>query len=305
MKKLLAILIFSCLGALVNGPAWVAEEGPSPNEALLKTLAINRSLLAEYELELMKLKQDSAARMTDALARQLENSRYKIKALSEESKKLRAALTAREEAQEFIKDLLLKTTVEQVAKRRIAPPPRRVSPPAIATALAAPSPSPAPISVDRPAPKQPPLPPPVAETPDRMHERALRLVAEQKLDKAVKIYEDLVLSNPDDDQAYVIMGHCYLLSGRYEKAEQAFQNAVHIDPQNAEEITPFYQNIVFRNPDDDRAHGNLGYAYLIIGDVLKAQEAYRDALAINPKNERALEGMRLIAELKSDSPGNQ
>ena len=255
MKKYIATFFFLCLSI----PA-------AADETLLKTLAINRSLLAEYELERMKLEQAAAVENTETLARQLENSRYKIQALNEESEKLRTALTAQEQAQEFMRDLLLKKTVEQVSKRYTAP-------------------------------KTPSLPAPVVETADQMHERALRLVAEQKLDKAVKLYEELVLSNPDDDQAYVIMGHCYILMGRYDKAEQAFQNAVHIDPANIQEIVPFYQNIILQNPGDDKAYANLGYAYLIVGDVVKTREAYHDALAINPENERALEGMQTIERI--------
>ena len=90
------------------------------------------------------------------------------------------------------------------------------------------------------------------------------------------------------------MGHTYLLSGSYEKAEAAFQNAAHIDPENLNEITPFYENIVLQNPEDDSAHTNLGYAYLILGEFVKAKEAFQDALSINPENGQALNGLHAL-----------
>jgi Tfp pilus assembly protein PilF len=127
-----------------------------------------------------------------------------------------------------------------------------------------------------------------------MHERALRYVAQQDLEKASKLYEEIILIDPEDDQAYVIMGHTYLLTGHYEKAEHAFKNAVHIDPANADEIVPFYQNIIMQNANDDVAYNNLGYAYLILGDYLNARDAFLRALELNPDNAAAQDGMTTL-----------
>ena len=129
---------------------------------------------------------------------------------------------------------------------------------------------------------------------DALHQKALGCVAQNKMTEAAKIYEQITLLDPDDDQAYLLMGHSYLLSGQYRKAEEAFQNAVHIDPENGDEIAPFYENLSVRNPNDDSAYANLGYAYLIVGEPLKAKEAFRNALAANPDNAAALNGLRLL-----------
>ena len=112
--------------------------------------------------------------------------------------------------------------------------------------------------------------------------------------QAIKTYEDIILDDPDNNQAYLLMGHCLLLSGEYEKAELSFYRAVQIDPSNRDEIMPFYENTVLKDPDDDSAHADLGYAWLILGDYLKAKEAFRDALGINPENEKALKGLKII-----------
>ena len=128
----------------------------------------------------------------------------------------------------------------------------------------------------------------------QMHENALRAVESNRLLDAARLYEEIVLLDPDDDEAYLIMGHSYLLSGNTAKAADAFQNAIHIDPENAREIIPFYENLVLKNVDDDSAHAELGYAWLILGDPEKAQEAFREALAINPYNAMALEGSTIL-----------
>lgn len=131
---------------------------------------------------------------------------------------------------------------------------------------------------------------------NRMHERALELAGQNNFKKALELYEEIVLKNPDDDQAYLIMGHIYLMSGEYERSESAFQNAVHIDRDNRDEIAPFYENKILQNPDDDVAYANLGYAYLILGDTTKAQSAFKNALSINPYNRIAMNGLKLIAD---------
>ena len=124
-------------------------------------------------------------------------------------------------------------------------------------------------------------------------------LALENFKKALELYEEIVLKNPEDDQAYLIMGHIYLMSGDYQKSENSFQNAVHIYPDNIHEITPFYENKILKNPDDDAAYADLGYAYLILEDFLKAKSAFKNALSINPYNQTAAEGLKGIAARQS------
>ena len=130
-----------------------------------------------------------------------------------------------------------------------------------------------------------------------LHERALEMVSEDRLKEAAALYEEIVLRDPEDDEAYLIMGHVYLMSGQYAKAEDAFRNAAHIDPENLRNITPFYENRVLDDPNDDAAYVDLGYARIIVGDALKAKQAFRDALSINPANEAAVKGLELLEKL--------
>jgi cytochrome c-type biogenesis protein CcmH/NrfG len=86
------------------------------------------------------------------------------------------------------------------------------------------------------------------------------------------------------------------MSGEYEKAETAFRNAAEIDPENADQVVPFYRNIALQNPGDDTAYVNLGFANLIVGDYLKAQDAFKDALGIDPENAEAKKGLKILSQ---------
>ena len=227
------------------------------NSKITKSLAINRSMVSRFEMEYTVLKQKQIKSPSPAAEKSLEDLKYKIQALREDAVRLRTSLP--ENSQK-------------------SPP----APGAVETR----------ISEGRWLAKQ-------EETADndlyQMHERALDFVSKNKFKEALKIYEELALKNPEDDQAYIIMGHLYLLSGQYDKSEVAFHNAVDIDPDNVYEIIPFYENMILQNSNDDSAYANLGYAYLILGDFLKAKAAFRDALSINPYNGPAASGLQLIA----------
>ena len=228
---------------------------------IIKSLAINRSLISRITSEYIQLKKEEAQHPSVSSERGLANLRYKIQALHEDAARLRALLSENSQTREIVKDLLTKKSFNAIPDKKL-------------TAL----------------PKKPGLDNQLYQ----MHERALDYVAQNKIKEAVRLYEEIAIANPEDDQAYIILGHLYLLSGQYEKSEIAFHNAVSIDSDNIHEITPLYQNMILQNPDDDTAYAHLGYAYLILGEFLKAKDAFNDALSINPNNPLALNGLRLI-----------
>jgi len=242
-------------------PFSFAQNGPE--HPTLKSLAMNRSLLARFETQYQNLREKGVKAQSFQTKKELENLQYKIKALTEDSERLSAFLSEKDRAHEFMNDLLTKEAIPAT--------PALSSPPA-AQLLKKPE---------------------ISDKTKMLHERALDFAAQNKLKDAAKLYEEIVLIDPDDDQAYLIMGHAYLLSGEYEKAESAFHNAAHIDPDNVHEIIPFYQNMVLKNPDDDTAHSHMGYAYLILGDFEKAKDAFKDALSINPENPEAGQGLQI------------
>lgn len=66
----------------------------------------------------------------------------------------------------------------------------------------------------------------------KMHEVADQLMAVRDVEKALKIYQDILFMEPDDEIAYVDMGRAYMILGQYKNAAQAFSNALDINPDN-------------------------------------------------------------------------
>ena len=67
---------------------------------------------------------------------------------------------------------------------------------------------------------------------ESLHERADRLMEQKDFSGAINIYSEILLIEPDDDAAYTNMGQAYMVLGYTERAGNAFNNALHINPDN-------------------------------------------------------------------------
>lgn len=65
-----------------------------------------------------------------------------------------------------------------------------------------------------------------------LHAQADRFLEEDKCHQALVIYDEILLIEPDDEVAYTNAGYCQMLLGQFEKAEDSFKNALHINPDN-------------------------------------------------------------------------
>lgn len=266
--------------SLIWIPAVFASEDPQgTNPGLARSLEANRSLLDQYQDESIRLKKEAREQPSGSAERKLRGVQDKIKALERDSEELRSFLPVNNQAYEFITDLMAKKT--QAEKIKLTEAAEELLEEASLK------------QAQRERTSSP-------EAVYRMHERALKLVSEKKFREALEIYGEIVLQNPEDDEAYIIMGHSYLLTGQYRKAEDAFHNAVSIDPQNIDEITPFYENMVLQDPEDDAAFADLGYACLILGDTVKAKNAFLQSLDINPQNGPARDGLMHLQRLSEN-----
>lgn len=295
--RITGFCIAVCLFSFIPADAY-ENRGSSPKTGILKSLAINRSLLSRFEAEYSARVKEEKGSASDAAKRELTNIQYKIKALDEENTKLTQALPETLQANEFLKDMLAKTEAEKNPIQSFSS--SQVRPQFIIEE------APLPLSFPSEAAKQYPesLPSenkPVAGPREKtnadtykLHERALEFVAKKDLKNAIKLYEEILLMDPNDDEAYLIMGHCLVLTGNYEKAEETFQNAVHINPEDVNQIAPFYENLAAQNPSDSDAFVNLGFVYLMLGNLNRANEAFKEALSLNPQNQGALRGVRIL-----------
>ncbi len=273
MKK---ALFFLAVLLAAPFPAAAGDSAENAGQGLIRSLKANRSLLQKYQNEYVQLKGTLGAEPAGSDLQRLNDLEVKIRILEEDSEDLQSFLPMGRQAEAFVTDLMAKKARgERIKEIRSAE--SLLQETELKHAMPASSPE--------------------AEDAFRMHERALQYVTEGRFRDAVQLYEEIVMKNPDDDEAYLIMGHTYLLMGQYQKAERAFQNAVHIDPANTGEIVPFYENTVIQNPDSDSGYANLGYALLMIGEVLKAKNAFVESLRINPENAAAQNGLMYLERL--------
>ena len=261
-----ALLLFPLNHALA-----LESQGESIHLDTMKSLTINRSMLARFQTEAASLSHAENALSSDLIKRRLANLQYKIKALDEDNKKLVKALSQSSQANESLKDVIAKAQTPPLVSETAAPSEKNGAPRASPGSSA---------KADR-------------ENVE-LHERALQFVAKKELEKAIKLYEEIILVAPNDDEAYLIMGHCLVLTGEFKKAEEAFRNAGHINRQNLFQILPFYENLIRQNPDDADAYVNLGFVCLMFGDTRRAQNSFQQALALNAENRTALRGLQII-----------
>ena len=81
----------------------------------------------------------------------------------------------------------------------------------------------------------------------------------------IKEYKERVRKNPNDADAYFMLGLTYDRIGEYEKAISPWKKLIQLKPNS---FTP---------------HNNLGYAYEKLGRIDKAIKEYRKALRIDPE----------------------
>lgn len=257
MRRAAALLLL--VPTLFSCAAFAEEES---HVSALRSLTVNRSLLMHAEEEYRNLQEQAGPEPEAEASKRLVDLRYKIQALNDDAERLRSTLPADKKADEFLEAVVRSKTgerpIDAAAEKRVDEKVNAIY---------------------------------------RLHEKALIQIAERRFDQAERTYEEIVLLSPDDDEAYLLLGHTCLAAGRYEKAASAFRSAMHIDPSNAREIPRLYENILLDNPSDDEAMTQLGYAYLLLGGADKARLAFQDALELNPANIEARKGLMELPQI--------
>ena len=254
MMKRTATLGSILLLCCVCLPVRAVETAPDDHPRLnaMRSLTINRSLLEKAEAEYRELQKQEAEDTTGRIAKQLSDLRYKIQAFNEDAQRLKGTLPAGAPTEDTPDTAAGPRPIDTAAEKRVEDTVKKIY---------------------------------------DMHEKALQSIATKKFAEAQKIYEEIILLSPDDDEAYLLLGHTCLAAGEYEKAADAFHSAIHINPANAREIPRLYENILVENPSDDDAMTQLGYAHLLLGSVENARRAFQDALSVNPSNLEAKKGL--------------
>ncbi len=126
---------------------------------------------------------------------------------------------------------------------------------------------------------------------DLLIEKANELKNQEKFEESLKILEELYKNFPNSEKIkkelivtlFSYGGYLndeYILE--YEKARNIFKKTIEIDPNNY------------------RAHYNLGIAYFNLGEMKKAKNAYKMAIKIKPDYKHCHYNIGLIYEAKGD-----
>ncbi len=169
-----------------------------------------------------------------------------------------------------------------------------------------------------PAPAE--APPPAKPAPVSLTERA-RIHTELgagyyergQMDVAIEELNEAVKLDPNRAGAYNIYGLVYAMMGENAKAEQNFQRALQLAPQDSEirhnwgwflcttghprEAIPEFE-LAIRNPlykTPEIALINAGRCSTSFGDVANAEIYFKRALAVSPNNPTAAYGLALLA----------
>lgn len=100
-------------------------------------------------------------------------------------------------------------------------------------------------------------------------------------DEVIKHYSDILINNPDDAPAWVMVGNGYSLKGMYDDAISKYKKALSIKPL----------------PD---AYSNMGFAYHDKGEYDEAISNHEKALEIDPKFSNSYYGLALAYEKKGE-----
>ncbi|HUS48738.1 MAG TPA: tetratricopeptide repeat protein [Candidatus Paceibacterota bacterium] len=128
-------------------------------------------------------------------------------------------------------------------------------------------------------------------------------------DSAIKNFRKVIQKNPQNNDAFFILGLLYHNKGEYERAIKAYQEVIRINPDSLyynnlgwaygelekyQEAIDAFKEAIKRNPEDADVHYGLGWVYNELKDYKKAVESYKQAILIQPGHTYAHYGLGLI-----------
>jgi Flp pilus assembly protein TadD len=130
-------------------------------------------------------------------------------------------------------------------------------------------------------------------------QQARLLVSLSRFAEAIRVGEDALSRDPEDPEAYQVLGRAWLASGHLSEAILRFQQAVHLAPENGYALNNLGLAWLRANENARAAevlaraagllphvayvHNNLGVAYERLGRTEEAQAAYSAATRLSPR----------------------
>jgi len=114
----------------------------------------------------------------------------------------------------------------------------------------------------------------------KMFDQGNALLKEDKVDEALKVFEDFLAKYPDIYQIHLSIGSCYLKKKEWDKAEAEFKLIL-------EKTMAAFGDYRKDKATSIRALSGLGEICLMREDLVKAQEFFKQAVDISPEDEVA------------------
>ncbi len=102
-------------------------------------------------------------------------------------------------------------------------------------------------------------------------------------DKAIDAARKVLEIDPNNAEAYRLIGYSYEIAQKYTDAQTNYLKAIELDPKLSQ------------------AYSGLGHSYDLQGDLVKAEEWYRKALAIDENNFHALLNLARV-DIRNNKP---
>jgi tetratricopeptide (TPR) repeat protein len=149
-------------------------------------------------------------------------------------------------------------------------------------------------------------------------DRALSLLEEGLIEKAIEVLRELVKEEPDRIEGWYNLGYALTMAEEYEEAVKAYDEALAIDNfifeiwfnkgaalyalRDFEAARECYEEALEINPDDAEAWNNLGNCHSRLADGEAAIEAYNKANAhfIEEQDERAIAYAEVAVQLNPE-----
>jgi tetratricopeptide (TPR) repeat protein len=136
---------------------------------------------------------------------------------------------------------------------------------------------------------------------NKRYQRELKAVSSEKFEiaKAVQKYQKAVERNPKDPHSVTQLGRFYQRWGKFEQAEEQFKKAVQlasvvkvlkppvVDPESGNEVEP----AVIEPSKVPEYANHLGWYYLSDRKYTEAEQAFKTALNVDPKNTESQFGL--------------
>jgi Flp pilus assembly protein TadD len=135
-------------------------------------------------------------------------------------------------------------------------------------------------------------------------------------DKAAEVLESLIASHPDHLDSYATLANVYKATGDKAKEEDVYQRLGARDPKGdalynlgnlafnrnePDKASVYYKQVLEKNPNHPRAHLQLAYTMVNLGDFPGAISHFESFLKLSPKDDKAAEAKAVMDELKKMS----